>query len=122
MEAEILIEKNEQASEKINELIEKLDFLDIQILRKFYMTNEKFPNDSQPYCFPILYREMKTQHKIKIGSEALRKRLDTLTKLGLLQKIKHSNPTSYAPIIGKENLIRAIIIKFFVLNGLTKFL
>ena len=91
MEAEILIEKNEQASEKINELIEKLDFLDIQILRKFYMTNEKFPNDSQPYCFPILYREMKTQHKIKIGSEALRKRLDTLTKLGLLQKIKHSN-------------------------------
>lgn len=103
-------------------LAEKLDFLDIQLLRKFYMTGKDFPSDSQPYCFPILYGEMKTNHQLKIGMEALRKRLDNLVKLELLEKIKHSNPTNYAPVPGKENTIRAIIARFFFLNGLIKFL
>ena len=114
-------EKNEFES-KVLELVEKLDFIDIQILRKFYMTGRDFPNDTQPYCFPLLYREMKTQHRLKIGMEALRKRLNNLVKLGLLVKIKHSNPTGYGPVRGKENFVRGIIFKFFILNGLTKFL
>ncbi|RLI97731.1 MAG: hypothetical protein DRP00_03600 [Candidatus Aenigmatarchaeota archaeon] len=110
------------AIEKVNEFAERLDFLDIQILRKFYMTGREFPNDLQPYCFPILYKEMKAQHKLKIGMEALRKRLNNLVKLGLLEKIKHSNPTNYGPVRGKENFVRAIILKFFIINGLTRFL
>jgi len=103
-------------------LAERLDFLDIQLLRKFYMTGKNFPLDSQPYCFPILFQEMKINHHLKIGTEALRKRLDNLVDTGFLEKVKHSNPANYAPIRGKENLVRAVITKFFLVNGLSKFL
>ena len=103
-------------------LAEKLDFLDIQLLRKFYMSGKEQPFDSQPYCFPLLYNEMKVNHKIKIGMEALRKRLNNLVRLTLLEKIKHSNPTNYSPVVDKKNFIRAVITKFFVINGLTKFI
>jgi hypothetical protein len=106
----------------VNDLVERLDFLDIQILRKFYTTGKEFPSDTQPYCFPILYKEMKEVHKLKIGMEALRKRLDVLVRVGFLEKVSSSNPTNYIPVKGKEQLIRAVIMKFFLINGLTKFL
>ena len=103
-------------------LAERLDFLDIQILRKFYMTGKDFPLDCQPYCFPLLYIEMKAANKLKVGVEALRKRLGALVKIELLEKINHSNPTSYSPVRDKSPFVRAIITKFFVISGLTKFL
>lgn len=115
------IEKNDFV-EKVNELVEKIDFIDVQILRKFYMTGREFPNDTQPYCFPLLYREMKVNNRLKIGMEALRKRLNNLVKLGLLEKVKHSNPTGYRPVRDNVELVRGVILKFFILNGLTKFL
>lgn len=103
-------------------LAERLDFLDVQLLRKFYMSGKEQPFDMQPYCFPLLYNEMKINHKIKIGLEALRKRLNNLVGLGVLEKIKHSNPTNYGPLIDKKQFVKAVITKFFVINGLTKFL
>lgn len=104
------------------QLAEKMDITDIQILRKFYTTGKEFPFDTQPYCFPILFKEMKETNNLKIGLEGLRKRLDVLAKLGLVVKIKGSNPTNYGPVSGKEQFVRAAIIKFFIINGLTKFL
>ncbi len=103
-------------------LAEKLDFMDIQLLRKFYMNGKEQPFDLQPYCFPLLFSEMKVNHKLKIGLEALRKRLNNLVRLGLLYKINQSNPTNYTPFIDKRQFVRAVITKFFVINGLTKFL
>jgi hypothetical protein len=102
-------------------LADRLDFLDVQILRKFYMTGKEFPFDTQPYCFPILYRDMKSTHRIKIGKEALRKRLTNLTRAGLLCKVGRTNPANYGPVSGKETVIRAAIMKFFMISGLTKF-
>ena len=113
----------EQDIEKtVNDFAERLDFLDVQLLRKFYVTNSPFPYDTQPYCFPLLFKEMRDVHKIKIGSEALRKRLDNLVKTGLLEKIKNSNPANYAPVRGRENFVRATVMKFFMLSGLQKYL
>lgn len=102
-------------------LADKMDFLDVQILRKFYMTGKDFPFDTQPYCFPILYREMKNTHRIKIGKEALRKRLTNLVRMGLLCKVGRTNPANYEPTTGKEAVVRAVIMKFFMISGLTKF-
>jgi len=103
-------------------LAEKLDFLDAQILRKFYITGREFPFDTQPFCFPILYKEMKDSHRLKMCREALRKRLDNLVKTGFLEKVRGSNPINYEPSRGKENLVRAVITKFFLIHGLTKFM
>ena len=105
----------------VTDLAERLDFLDIQILRKFYMTGKDFPDDTQPFCFPILFREMRTNHHLKIGMEALRKRLNNFVDMGMLEKIKYSNPTNYSPVGGREQFVRAIVTKFFLINGLTKF-
>jgi hypothetical protein len=106
----------------VNDLVDRLDFLDVQILRKFYTTGKEFPNDTQPYCFPILYKEMKEAHHLKIGMEGLRKRLDVLMRFGFLGKVSSSNPTNYTPVRDMEKLVRAVIMKFFLINGLTKFL
>lgn len=121
LKSSLQFSEQENIETKILELAEKLDFLDIQILRKFYVTGKKFPNDTQPFCFPLLYREMKISNHLKIGIEALRKRLDNLTRIGLLEKIRNSNPTNYLPVKGKETLIRGVIAKFFVIHGVTKF-
>lgn len=102
-------------------LAERLDFLDVQILRKFYMTGKEFPFDTEPHCFPILYREMKDAHHIKVGPEALRKRLSGLVKCGFLEKVRRTNPANYEPVKGREKLVRAVIMKFFMIHGLTKF-
>jgi len=104
------------------QLAEKMDILDVQILRKFYTTGKEFPFDTQPYCFPILFKEMRETNNLKIGLEGLRKRLDNLVKFGLVEKIKKSNPTNYGPVSGKEQFVRSTIIKFFIINGLTKFM
>jgi len=102
-------------------LAEKLDFLDVQILRKFYTTGRDFPFDTQPFCFPILYREMKDSHRLKICQEAFRKRLDNLVVAGFLGKVRGSNPVNYEPVRDKDKLVRAVITKFFLIHGLTKF-
>jgi len=122
VENDIELRKVEELDTILLDLVERLDFIDVQILRKFYTTGKEFPNDTQPYCFPILYKEMKEVHRLKIGMEALRKRLDVLVKFGFLGKINSSNPTNYSPVNGKEKLVRAVIMKFFLINGLNKFL
>jgi hypothetical protein len=104
--------------DKVLSFAENLDFINIQILRKFYATGLPFPNDTQPHVFSILYSEMKSVHKIPIGLEALRKRLDFLVKVGLIGKITGSNPASYYPIKGLEQSVRAIIKRFMMNHGL----
>lgn len=103
-------------------LAERLDFLDVQLLRKFYMNGKEQPFDLQPYCLPILYNEMKVTHRIKIGLNAFRYRLNNLVKLGLLDRIYRSNPALFTPVRDKDNFVRAVITKFFLINGLLKFL
>ena len=119
LESSEILEK--EFDQSILALADRLDFLDVQILRKFYMTGKEFPLDTQPYCFPILYRDMKTTHRIKIGKEALRKRLTNLSRVGLLRKVGRTNPANYEPVSGKETVVRAAIMKFFMVSGLTKF-
>lgn len=106
--------------ENILEYVQRLDFTDIQILRKFYEADKEFPKDTQPYCLPILYQEMKP--KLKIGKEGLRKRLESLVKIGLLEKVRGSNPAIYLPLSEKINIVRAIIKKFFILHEIKHFI
>lgn len=123
MEKQCLITDDSQKTvDSIVLIADRLDFTDIQILRKFYLIGREQSVESQPYCFPILFREMKKTGQIKIGVEGFRKRLNNLEKVGLLKKIKHSNPTIYLPVEGNKEVVRAIIKRFFFVNGLENFL
>lgn len=119
---QLLAETNQSKSiEDIISIVDRLDFTDIQILRKFYLLKAgQF--SSQPYCFPILYKEMKSSGQIKIGIEGFRKRLDNLVKIGFLRKVKHSNPTIYLPVEERYEVVCAIIKRFFFVNGLEQYL
>jgi len=110
---------NQQVIDKILNFAETLDFINIQILRKFYATGLAFPNDTQPHVFSLLYMDMKNVHRIPIGMEALRKRVDFLVSVGLLEKVERSNPASYHPVKGLEQSARAVIKRFMMNHGLT---
>lgn len=109
----------QQSEDMVVSLAERLDFINIQILRKFYMTGREFPHDTQPHCFAVLFMEMKTFHKVRIGSEALRKRLDKLVSMKLIEKVGRTNPANYFPVKGREQTIRAVITRFMMNNGLS---
>jgi len=112
------IQQNSQLTEIfIRQVLERMDFLDVLILKKFYLTGKPFPNDIQPYCFPFLYNELKLQHQIKLTLEGLRKRLNSLVNLGLLKKIEGTNPTIYFPREEMKEIVRKIIFKFFERYG-----
>ncbi|MEM0480859.1 MAG: hypothetical protein QXQ14_01595 [Candidatus Aenigmatarchaeota archaeon] len=106
----------------INQILERIDFLDVLILKKFYVTGKEFPNDTQPYCLPILYKELISQNNVKISLEGLRKRLNSLVNIGLLTKIERTNPSIYYPVREKEEVVRKIIVKFFERFGFENFL
>lgn len=97
----------------------RLDFINIQILRKFYATGEAFPNDTKPHVFPVLYMEMKNVNRIPMGTEALRKRMDSLVSMGLLSKVVRSNPACYHPVKGIEQSVRAVIKRFMMNHDLS---
>ena len=105
--------------DQVVSLAERLDFMNIQILRKFYDTGLDFPKDTQPHCFTVLYSEMKMFHKVRIGVEAFRKRMDRLVSVGLLEKAGRTSPANYFPIRGYEHTVRAVIKRFMMNNGLS---
>ncbi len=109
----------DQRVDMVVSLAEKLDFINMQILRKFYATGQGFPNDTQPHVFSMLYMDMKSAQKIPIGLEAFRKRMDALVSMGLLGKVGRSNPASYHPVKGLEQSVRAVIRRFMLNNNLT---
>lgn len=113
------LESGLQTEDKILDLAGRLDFTNIQILRKFYATGETFPNDTKPHVFSVLYMEMKNSQSIPIGVEALRKRMDSLVSAGLLLKIGRTSPACYYPVKGIEQSVRAVIKRFMMNNGLS---
>lgn len=104
------------------EVVERLDKIDILILRKFYFTNKEFPNDMQVYCFPILIKELKEIHNIKLTTDALRKRIEKLCKINLLEKVEKSNPAIYLPLESKKEMVENLIKMFISYSGLENFL
>ena len=110
---------SEQGSDLVSSLANRLDFVNMQVLREFYATGQGFPNDTQPHVFSMLYMQMKSTQRISIGLEAFRKRLDFLVLVGLLEKVVRSNPASYHPIRGLEQSVRAVLKRFMLNNGLT---
>jgi hypothetical protein len=122
VEEECLLEvKQPKNLEDIISIVDRLDFTDIQIIRKFYLLKSGCFN-SQPYCFPILYKEMKNSGQIKMGVEGFRKRLENLVRIGFLKKVKHSNPTIYLPVEENKEIVLAVIKRFFFVNGLEQYL
>ena len=108
-----------QGQDVVFALAERLDFVNIQILREFYATGLPFPNDTQPHVFSMLYMDMRSSARIKMGLEAFRKRLDFLVSMGLIEKVARSNPASYHPVKGIQPSVSAVITRFMMNHRLS---
>ncbi len=105
---------------KISTIIDKLDLLDLSILRKFYVAGKE-PFDIKPYCLPVLYSEMK-KNGLKICRRSFEYRLKKLVKLGLLKKVERTNPSIYEPMFEIKTFVRKLIFLVLAKNGLDQFL
>lgn len=98
----------------VDKLIVRLDKTDIMLLRYFYVTGKPFPDDTMGYVLKILVDDYKAKHGSgkDLSYGALRKRLENLRALGLVEKIPRTNPAIYNPIDPIANDIRRLILRF----------
>ena len=99
---------------EVDKLAARLDKTDIMLLRYFYVTGKPFPDDTTGYVLKILVDKYKVGHGTgkDLSYSALRKRLENLRALGLVEKIPRTNPAIYNPIDIIANDIRRMILKF----------
>ena len=98
--------KPEGILEELNSFILHLDIIMIRILQKFYKSGLSFPSDTSCYYVQQLQTELKREG-LKIELETLRKRLDTLVKIRLLEKVG-TYPRIYMPIRDVEKVQRIV--------------
>ena len=92
-------------------LAERLDRMDVLLLKEFYYTGEPYPHDTTPQILRVL---VNTLHRgsgplARRSYSSIRHRLDNLVALGLIGKVAHSNPASYYPLDWARYPVRRII-------------
>lgn len=92
-----VVEKKEISSIFLN-----FDIITLRILYKFYFNDTKFPNDTNCYYLQQLFSELKSEGFL-INSETLRKRLENLVKLKLIEKVS-TYPRVYIPVRDVEKI------------------
>lgn len=98
--------ENREIENALNSFILHLDIIMIRILQKFYRTNFSFPNDTTCYYVQQLFLEL-NREGLKIELETLRKRLDLLVKIRLLEKVR-TYPRIYMPIRDVERVQKIV--------------
>ncbi|MEM7821743.1 MAG: hypothetical protein QXX38_02965 [Candidatus Aenigmatarchaeota archaeon] len=103
----ISIEQDIERKE-ISSIFLNFDVIMIKILQKFYFNGNKFPNDINCYYIQQLFSELKSEG-LNINLETLRKRLESLVKLKLIEKVE-TYPRIYTPVRDVER-IRKLLTK-----------
>lgn len=98
----------ENIGTEISSIITHFDIITVRVLQKFYKTGRRFPGDVNCYYVSQLHSELRREG-LRIEVETLRKRLDTLVKLGFLEKV-NTYPRLYMPVKNIEK-IRSLIEK-----------
>ncbi|MEM7826287.1 MAG: hypothetical protein QW451_01485 [Candidatus Aenigmatarchaeota archaeon] len=91
-----------EEKKEISSIFLNFDIITLKILHKFYFNDTKFPNDTNCYYLQQLFSELKSEG-FTINSETLRKRLETLVKLKLIEKID-TYPRIYMPVRDVEKI------------------
>jgi len=95
-------------------LAERLDRIDILLLRKFYHTGQPYPDDTSCHILRLLvdsvHRSRGPLARLSYG--AIRYRLDNLVALGLLGKVHRSNPAAYMPLDFLAGPVRRIMVLY----------
>ncbi|MEM3393832.1 MAG: hypothetical protein QXY79_02185 [Candidatus Methanomethylicia archaeon] len=104
----ISIQEDIKSKKELSSIFLNFDIIMIRILQKFYFNGNKFPNDTTCYYVQQLFSELRSDG-LQINLETLRKRLDTLVKLNLIEKVD-TYPRIYMPVRDIER-VRELILK-----------
>lgn len=105
----VSVQETVENKKEISSIFLNFDIITFKILYKFYFNNTQFPNDTNCYYLQQLFSELKNEGLL-INSETLRKRLESLVKLKLIEKV-NTYPRVYMPIRDVEkikNLLRKV--------------
>ena len=94
-----IIYKNKEVEAMEDLGLDKLDVEDVMVLRRFYFMLDIPSNKLCPFPHPHTIKELHgeiTESLIKMGMDALKKRLEFLVEKGFLKRTK-SNPVIYGP-------------------------
>ena len=93
--ANVAIQETMQPKE-LNAFITHFDITTIRILQKFYRNGLSFPGDTSCYYVQQLHSKL-NREGLKIEIETVRKRLELLVKLKMLDKVD-TYPRIYVPV------------------------
>lgn len=95
-------------------LAERLDRMDILLLKQFYHTGQPHPNDTICHVLRLLVDSLQRSRGplAKLSYGAIRYRLENLVALGLLGKVHGSNPAAYVPLDLLAGSVRRIIVLY----------
>jgi hypothetical protein len=81
-------------------LAQRLDRQDVLLLKEFYHTGRPYPNDTTAHVLCLLVDRLRrgTGPLAGLSYWAIRRRLENLVALGLLERIRHTNPAVYMPV------------------------
>jgi len=91
---------------ELNSFITHFDITTIRILQKFYKNGMTFPGDTNCYYVQQLHAEL-NREGLKIELETVRKRLELLVKMKMLDKVD-TYPRIYAPVRNVESVQKII--------------
>ena len=95
-------------------IAERLDRMDILLLKEFYHTGQPFPNDTISHVLRLLADKLRqgSGPLARLSYGAIRRRLENLVGLGLLGKIPRTNPAVYYPLDSMVQPVRRIVVLF----------
>jgi len=95
-------------------LASRLDRTDVLLLKEFYHTGRPYPDDTISHVLRLLVDKL--QHGSgpvsRLSYGAIRYRLENLVGLGLLGRIRKTNPAVYYPLDWMRHPVRKTIMLF----------
>lgn len=98
----VFVQEDVESKKEISSIFLNFDVVMIKILQKFYFNDNAFPNDTSCYYIQRLFSELRSDG-LEINLETLRKRLESLVKLNLIEKVE-TYPRIYMPVRDVERI------------------
>lgn len=98
----------------VEALADRLDRRDVLLLREFYYTGRDVPNDTRSHVLRLLADRLGRSAGPLAGLSyaAIRYRLENLVALGLIGRIRRTNPAVYYPHDALAPQVRRVIARF----------
>jgi len=96
------------SKKEISSIFLNFDVIMIKILQKFYFNEKVFPADTTCFYVQQLFSDLRSDG-LQINLETLRKRLESLVKLKLIEKVD-TYPRIYVPVRDVEK-VRELLTK-----------